>query len=71
MSSGEKLRTEILIPMRVVLLVAAAVGVGIAFRAIGDTFLIVFVGIFLGLVFEYPVRFVTRKPALARARGDR
>ena len=44
MSSGEKLRTEILIPMRVVLLVAAAVGVGVAFRAIGDTFLIVFVG---------------------------
>ena len=52
--------------MRVVLLVAAAVGVGIAFRAIGDTFLIVFVGIFLGLVFEYPVRFVTAHTPLSR-----
>ena len=43
MSSGEKLRTEILVPMRTLLLLAAAVGVGIAFRAIGDTFLIVFI----------------------------
>ena len=65
-SSGEKLRTEIFIPMRMLLLVAAAVAVGVAFRAIGDTFLIVFVGIFLGLVFEYPVRFVTAHTPLSR-----
>jgi predicted PurR-regulated permease PerM len=32
-----------------------------AFAAIGDIFLIVFIGIFLGLVFEYPVRFVMAK----------
>ena len=32
-----------------------------AFRAIGDVFLVVFLGIFLALVFEYPVRFVMAK----------
>lgn len=64
-SSGTR-RTELLIPMRTLLLVAAAVGVLGAFREIGDTFLIVFVGIFLGLVFEYPVRFVMSKTRLSR-----
>jgi predicted PurR-regulated permease PerM len=32
----------------------------------GDTFLIVFVGIFLALVFEYPVRLVMAKLYLSR-----
>ena len=32
-----------------------------AFAAIGSTFLVVFVGIFLALVFEFPVRFVMAK----------
>jgi predicted PurR-regulated permease PerM len=59
-------RTEILVPMRTLLLVVAAVGVVAAFRAIGDTFLVVFVGIFLALVFEYPVRFVMRHTHLSR-----
>jgi predicted PurR-regulated permease PerM len=66
MSPDGKSRTEILLPVRTLLLVAAAVGVMAAFRAIGDTFLIVFVGIFLGLVFEYPVRFVMAKTHLSR-----
>ena len=57
---------ELLIPMRTLLLLAAAVGVLAAFVAIGDTFLIVFVGIFLALVFEYPVRFVMRKTGMSR-----
>jgi predicted PurR-regulated permease PerM len=52
--------------MRTLLLVAAAVGVFAAFQAIGATFLIVFVGIFLGLVFEYPVRLVMSKTGLSR-----
>lgn len=52
--------------MRTLLLVAAAVGVFAAFRAIGDTFLIVFVGIFLAFVFEYPVRFVMAKTNMSR-----
>jgi predicted PurR-regulated permease PerM len=52
--------------MRTVLLVAAALLVLAAFWKIGDTFLVVFVGIFLGLVFEYPVRFVMRKTHWSR-----
>jgi predicted PurR-regulated permease PerM len=59
-------RVELLLPMRTLLLIAAAVGVIAAFRAIGDTFLIVFVGIFLALVFEYPVRLVMSKTGLSR-----
>ena len=57
----EPRRTEVLLPMRTVLLVAAAVGVLGAFWAIGDTFLIVFIGIFLALVFEAPVRYLMAK----------
>jgi len=52
--------------VRTLLLILAAVGLVYAFRAIGDTFLIVFVGIFLALVFEYPVRFVMRKTGMSR-----
>jgi hypothetical protein len=37
-----------------------------AFWAIGDTFLIVFIGIFLALVFEYPVRFLMSKTNFSR-----
>jgi putative heme transporter len=59
-------RVELLLPVRTLLLVATAVGIFAAFRAIGDTFLIVFVGIFLALVFEYPVRFVMTKTRLSR-----
>lgn len=57
---------ELLLPVRTLLLVAAAIGIIAAFRAIGDTFLIVFVGIFLALVFEYPVRFVMAKTRMSR-----
>ena len=58
----------LLLPMRTVLLVAATAGVLAAFWAIGDTFLIVFIGIFLALVFEYPVRYVMSEDAnVARA----
>ncbi len=64
-------RVELLLPVRTVLIVAAAVGVLAAFEAIGDTFLIVFVGIFLALVFEYPGALRDREDALvARARRD-
>ena len=37
-----------------------------AFAAIGDTFLIVFIGVFLALVFEFPVRFVMAKTGMSR-----
>ena len=59
-------RVEFLLPMRTVLTALAALGLAAAFAAIGDTFLIVFVGIFLALVFEYPVRFVMAKTRMSR-----
>jgi putative heme transporter len=66
MNPPEKKRVELLIPVRTVLIVAAAIAVMAAFAAIGDTFLIVFIGIFLALVFEYPVRFVMAKTGMSR-----
>jgi predicted PurR-regulated permease PerM len=62
----EAKRVELLLPMRTVLVAAAAVGVFAAFVAIGETFLIVFVGIFLALVFEFPVRLVAAKTGMSR-----
>ena len=52
--------------MRTVLLVAATIALMGAFWAIGDTFLVVFVGIFLALVFEAPLRWVMAKTHLSR-----
>lgn len=66
MDPGPTRRVELLLPMRTVLLVAAAFLVLAAFWAIGDTFLVVFVGIFLAFVFEYPVRFVMAKTGFSR-----
>ena len=66
MDSGETRRIELLLPMRTIILIAATIGVLVAFKAIGDTFLIVFVGVFLALVFEYPVRFVMRRTRMSR-----
>ena len=59
-------RVELVLPMRTVLLVAAALLIMAALVAIGETFLIVFIGIFLAFVFEYPVRFVIEKTGLSR-----
>jgi putative heme transporter len=66
MESEGARRIELLLPIRTVLIVIAAIGFMVAFAAIGDTFLIVFVGIFLALVFEYPVRFVMARTRLSR-----
>ena len=57
---------ELLLPMRTVLLVAATIGVLAAFMAIGDTFLIVFIGIFMALVFEFPLRYLMSKTKMSR-----
>ena len=62
----ESRRVELVLPIRTILLVVAAVGIVAAFRQIGDTFLVVFIGIFLALVFEYPVRFVMAKTHMSR-----
>src|SRR5512132_1924335 len=64
--AGPVEKREVLIPIRTILIVSAAIGVLGAFVAIGDTFLIVFIGIFLGLVFEFPVRFVIKQTGWSR-----
>ena len=66
MKLRESRRVELIFPIRTVLVVVAAVGLVAAFRAIGDVFLVVFIGIFLAFVFEYPVRFVIAKTGLSR-----
>jgi predicted PurR-regulated permease PerM len=66
MEGQDRKRVELLLPIRTVLIVVAAIGLMAAFAAIGSIFLIVFIGIFLGLVFEYPVRLVMRKTNMGR-----
>jgi predicted PurR-regulated permease PerM len=66
MEPDESRRVELILPMRTVIVVAAAIALMAAFAAIGDTFLIVFVGIFLAFVFEYPVRFVMARTRMSR-----
>jgi predicted PurR-regulated permease PerM len=66
MESPAGRRIEVLLPARTLLAILAVIGIAVAFRAIGDTFLIVFIGIFLALVFEYPVRFVMAKTHMSR-----
>jgi len=66
MESRDSRRVELVLPLRTVLIVVATLAVMAAFVAIGDTFLVIFVGIFLALVFEYPVRFVMAKTGLSR-----
>jgi len=66
MSEPGTRRVELLLPVRTVLVIGAAVAVFAAFEAIGSTFLVVFVGIFLALVFEYPVRFVMARTHWSR-----
>ena len=66
MEPRDSKRVELLIPIRTLLIVFGAIAIMGAFIAIGSTFLIVFIGIFLGLVFEFPVRFVMRKTNMSR-----
>jgi predicted PurR-regulated permease PerM len=64
--TGEPRRVELLLPVRTIVLVGIAIALMAAFAAIGSTFLVVFIGIFLAFVFEYPVRFVMEKTGLSR-----
>ena len=59
-------RIALVLPLRTILLVAGTIAVMWAFATIAEAFLIVFVGIFLALVFEYPVRFVIAKTGWSR-----
>ena len=69
MNAGGPRQVALLLPMRTVLLVAATAGVLAAFATIGDTFLVVFIGIFLALVFEFPLRYVMKKTGMSRGLG--
>ena len=60
-------RIALVLPLRTILLVAGTIAVMWAFATIAEAFLIVFVGIFLALVFEYPVRLSSPRRA---GRGD-
>ena len=66
MESRDSRRVELVLPLRTVVLVVATIAVMAAFAVIGHAFLIIFVGIFLALVFEFPVRFVIAKTGLSR-----
>ena len=66
MDQAPKRRVDLFLPIRTLLVVAAAIAVMAAFVAIGETFLIIFVGVFLALVFEYPVRYVMAKTHMSR-----
>jgi predicted PurR-regulated permease PerM len=66
MESHESRRVELVLPLRTVVVVVATLAVVLAFATIGDTFLVIFVGIFLALVFEFPVRFVMGKTGMSR-----
>ena len=66
MESRDSRRVELVLPLRTVVLVVAAIAVMAAFATIGHAFLIIFVGIFLALVFEFPVRFMIAKTGLSR-----
>ena len=49
MESTDRRRIELLLPARTLLAILAVIGIAVAFRAIGDTFLVVFIGIFHSL----------------------
>jgi putative heme transporter len=66
LESTQRRRVELVLPMRTILLVVATFGIVAAFVAIGNTFLLVFLGVFLALVFEYPVRAVIARTGLSR-----
>jgi predicted PurR-regulated permease PerM len=59
-------RVAVVVPLRTILLIAGAIALMWAFATVAEAFLIVFVGIFLALVFEYPLRFVMAKTGLSR-----
>lgn len=59
-------RTEILVPIRTILVLAAVFFLGWAIISVRHALLIVFVGIFIALVCEQPVRFLERRFRLSR-----
>ena len=67
-------RPGIVVPVRTIPLLAGVFFLGWAIVAVRDALLLVFTGVFLGLVSEYPTRAVQRRMrasrGLAGPRGD-
>jgi predicted PurR-regulated permease PerM len=63
---GHSRPLEIVVSIRTLLLAVAIAGLVWAFVSIIDAFLIVFIGVFLAHVFEYPTRLLMRRTGLGR-----
>jgi predicted PurR-regulated permease PerM len=59
-------RVEIAIPLRTLILAAFVVAIVAAIISINEAILVVFIGIFIGLVLEAPTRIVMRRTGLGR-----
>jgi predicted PurR-regulated permease PerM len=62
-------RVELLLPLRTLVVASVVVAIAAAVVSIRDAFLIVFVGVFLALVFEIPVRWFERRTGWARGKS--
>jgi predicted PurR-regulated permease PerM len=67
--SNETRRVEIALPLTTIVVAAVVVFLALAIVSIKDTLLMVFVGIFLALVFEIPVRTFMRWTGLTRGKA--
>jgi predicted PurR-regulated permease PerM len=65
-AAGRSSRVEIILPLKTIVVAALVVALAAAVISIRDTFLIVFVGVFLALVFEMPLRAFIRWTGLSR-----
>lgn len=59
-------RAEITVPAQTILLLAGVFFLGLAIVSILDALLLVFTGVFLGLVFEFPTRALQRRTNMGR-----
>jgi predicted PurR-regulated permease PerM len=66
MGEAGRSRVEIILPLKTIVVAALVVALASAVISIRDTFLIVFVGVFLALVFEMPLRAFMRWTNLSR-----
>jgi putative heme transporter len=65
-AAGRSSRVEIILPLKTIVVAALVVALATAVISIRDTFLVVFVGVFLALVFEMPLRAFMRWTGLSR-----
>ena len=67
--STDTRRVEIALPLKTIVVAASVVFLALALVSVKDTLLIVFVGIFLALVFEVPVRAFMHRTGLSRGKA--